>query len=47
MHGLRKLDRKWMHGLKKVRPEVGARTKVRSEVDAWTEGKKTRNECID
>ena len=46
MHGLRKLDRKWMHGLKKVRPEVGARTKVRSEVDAWTEGKKTRNECI-
>ena len=26
MHGLRKLDRKWMHGLKKVRPEAGAWT---------------------
>ena len=26
MHGLSKLDRKWMHGVKKVRPEVGAWT---------------------
>ena len=26
MHGLRKLDQKWMHGLVKANPEVGAWT---------------------